>query len=45
MRTSWSGQFQRWDASKQTYIPQGDVIDLDGKTKPCTWNQATSACT
>jgi branched-chain amino acid transport system substrate-binding protein len=38
------GQLVRWDAAKQTYVPQGAVIDLDGKAKPCSWNQSTSSC-
>jgi branched-chain amino acid transport system substrate-binding protein len=38
------GQFQRWDAAKQTYVGEGAVIDLDGKTKPCTWDQDVSNC-
>jgi hypothetical protein len=39
-----SGVFQRWDAAKQTYVRQGDIIDLDGKSKLCAWDQATSTC-
>jgi branched-chain amino acid transport system substrate-binding protein len=38
------GIFQRWDAAKQTYVNQGEVIDLDGKTKNCSWDQSTSSC-
>jgi hypothetical protein len=39
-----AGVFQRWDAAKQTYVTQGSVIDLDGKSKPCAWDQAAGAC-
>jgi len=38
------GIFQKWDAAKQTYVNQGDVINLDGKAKLCAWDQATSTC-
>jgi branched-chain amino acid transport system substrate-binding protein len=38
------GIFQRWDAAKQTYVNQGNVIDLDGKAKICSWDQSTSSC-
>jgi hypothetical protein len=40
-----AGVFQRWDAARQTYVTQGSVIDLDGKSKPCAWDQAAGACT
>ena len=39
-----AGQFMKWDAAKQTYEPQGEIIDLDGKAKLCAWDQATSTC-
>jgi ABC-type branched-subunit amino acid transport system substrate-binding protein len=39
-----SGVFQKWDAAKQTYVRQGNVIDLDGKAKVCAWDQAVGAC-
>jgi branched-chain amino acid transport system substrate-binding protein len=38
------GIFQKWNAAKQTYENQGNVINLDGKQIPCAWDQATSAC-
>jgi branched-chain amino acid transport system substrate-binding protein len=38
------GVFQKWDSAKQTWVNQGNVIDLDGKAKLCTWDQATSSC-
>ncbi len=39
-----SGLFQRWDAAKQTYVRQGDIIDLDGRAKNCAWDPAASVC-
>jgi branched-chain amino acid transport system substrate-binding protein len=39
-----AGVFQTWDAAKQTWVSQGNVIDLDGKAKLCTWDQATASC-
>ena len=39
-----SGLFQRWDAAKQTYVRQGDIIDLDGRAKNCARDPAASVC-
>jgi hypothetical protein len=36
------GLFQKWDAAKQTYVNQGDIIDLDGKASLCAWDPASS---
>ena len=38
------GQFMKWNAAKQTYEPQGNVINLDGAAKLCAWGQSTSTC-
>jgi hypothetical protein len=38
------GQLQRWDAAKQSYVAAGEVTDLDGTTKPCSWDKSTSSC-
>jgi branched-chain amino acid transport system substrate-binding protein len=38
------GIFQKWDAAKQTYVNQGDIINLEGKAKLCAWDQSTAAC-
>jgi ABC-type branched-subunit amino acid transport system substrate-binding protein len=38
------GIFQKWDAAKQTWVSQGNVIDLDGKSKLCAWDQASAIC-
>jgi hypothetical protein len=34
----------RYDAAKQSWIPQGDIIELSGKSTPCAWDQAVSNC-
>jgi hypothetical protein len=34
----------QFDAAAQSWVRQGDVIDLSGKTSPCAWNQSTSSC-
>jgi ABC-type branched-subunit amino acid transport system substrate-binding protein len=39
------GIFQRWNAAKQTWENEGNVIDLNGKAKLCSWNISTSTCT
>jgi ABC-type branched-subunit amino acid transport system substrate-binding protein len=39
-----AGQFQQWDAAKQTWVPRGNIIDLDGQSKLCAWDQSTSQC-
>jgi branched-chain amino acid transport system substrate-binding protein len=40
-----AGVFQRWDAARQTFVNEGNVVDLDGKEKNCAWDQAAAACT
>ena len=37
--------FAKWDAANQTWVNQGEVINLDGKASPCAWDQSISACT
>ena len=39
-----AGQFQQWNAAKQTWEDRGPIISLDGKIPLCAWNQATSQC-
>jgi ABC-type branched-subunit amino acid transport system substrate-binding protein len=39
-----AGQFQQWDAANQTWAPRGAILDLDGQSKLCAWDQATSQC-
>jgi branched-chain amino acid transport system substrate-binding protein len=38
------GIFQRWDAAKQTYVTQGDIINLEGKAALCVWDVRAAAC-
>ena len=38
------GIFQKWDSSKQSYVNQGNVIDLDGKAKLCAWDASAATC-
>ncbi len=38
------GLFQRFDATKQSWVTQGDVIELDGKSKNCQFDQSAGAC-
>ncbi|MDA3040949.1 MAG: hypothetical protein O3C27_15760 [Actinomycetota bacterium] len=30
-------QFARYDVATSSWIPEGDVIDLNGQTPNCTW--------
>ena len=39
------GVFQKRDAAKETWVSQGGVIELSGKSKNCVWSQTTSNCT
>jgi branched-chain amino acid transport system substrate-binding protein len=34
----------KYDSSKQTWIQQGDIIDLSGASRPCAYDQSTSLC-
>jgi ABC-type branched-subunit amino acid transport system substrate-binding protein len=34
----------KYDASKQSWIPQGDIIELSGTTSNCAWDQAIANC-
>jgi len=38
------GILQTRDVAKETWIDQGGVIDLSGKSSNCSWNQATGLC-
>ncbi len=35
----------QYDSAKQTWLQQGDIIELSGKSKPCVWDATASACT
>jgi branched-chain amino acid transport system substrate-binding protein len=39
-----AGVFQKWDSAKQSYITQGNIIDLDGKSRNCAWDAAAGVC-
>jgi branched-chain amino acid transport system substrate-binding protein len=34
----------KYDAAKQTWVVQGEIIELSGKTANCAWDQAKNAC-
>ena len=34
----------KYDYSKQSWIPQGDIIELSGKSSNCAWDQAIANC-
>jgi len=34
----------KYDAKNQTWVVQGDIIELSGKTGNCTWNVSAMAC-
>jgi branched-chain amino acid transport system substrate-binding protein len=36
--------FARYDYKLQGWIPQGDPIDLSGKSSNCAWDQSVGAC-
>ena len=38
------GAFQKRDAAAETWVTEGDVIDLSGKSKNCSFDQATGSC-
>ena len=33
-----------WDSAKQQWILQGDIIELSGKSKNCSWDATAQAC-
>jgi branched-chain amino acid transport system substrate-binding protein len=39
-----AGIFQKFDSVKQSWVNQGSVIDLDGKSSNCAWDQAAAVC-
>ncbi|MEZ5231682.1 MAG: ABC transporter substrate-binding protein [Acidimicrobiales bacterium] len=34
----------RYDVAKQTFVQQGDIIDLSGKSSNCAWDQSSATC-
>ena len=37
-------EIAQYDATKQSWIPQGPIIELSGKSAPCPWSVTTSSC-
>jgi len=35
-----SGIFQQWDSSKQLWVTKTSLVDLDGKSSDCSWDQS-----
>jgi hypothetical protein len=33
-----------WDSAKQQWVLQGNVIELSGKSKNCSWDTTAAAC-
>ena len=38
------GTFATFDSASQSWKPEGNLIDLDGKSRNCNWDQSTSVC-
>jgi hypothetical protein len=38
------GIYQQYDSAKQTWVSQGSVINLDGKSKNCNFDQSAGVC-
>jgi branched-chain amino acid transport system substrate-binding protein len=34
----------RFDSAKQTWVQEGDIVDLGGQTEPCAWNASIANC-
>ncbi|MCC6433629.1 MAG: hypothetical protein IT196_01225 [Acidimicrobiales bacterium] len=34
----------RYDAAKQAWVAAGAVIELSGRSQPCSWDQASGGC-
>ena len=37
-------EFARFDAAEQTWKVEGDIINLAGKSAPCSWDQSVGNC-
>jgi hypothetical protein len=37
-------EIARYDFQQQTWIKQGDVVELSGKSSNCAWDQAAGSC-
>ena len=38
------GLYQQYDVAKQTWINKSEVLNLDGKSKNCSFDQASGTC-
>jgi len=38
------GVYQQYNVAKQAFERRSNIINLDGKSKPCAWDQSTSTC-
>jgi hypothetical protein len=34
----------RFDAETQSFVLQGDIVDVSGRSSPCHWDLSTSRC-
>jgi hypothetical protein len=34
----------RYDVASQSFILQGDIVDVSGRSKPCAWDTSIAAC-
>jgi hypothetical protein len=41
---SEAAQYRQYDSAKQQWTPQGPIIDLNGQSRLCAWDQSASAC-
>ncbi len=39
-----AGVFQQYDSAKQAFVVKTDIVNLEGKSKPCAWDQSSSTC-
>jgi hypothetical protein len=39
-----ASELSKYDAAKQGFVQQGDLIELSGKSPDCAWNQDKGAC-
>ena len=37
-------EFAKYDYTKQTWIQQGDIVELSGKSSNCAWDQSAGSC-
>ena len=38
------GRFAKFDGAKQTWVDDGPLYNLEGKSQNCAWDQSTSTC-